>query len=290
MKTSLHKLLKSFLLLSVICFLQSAIAQAPNKMSYQAIIRNASNVLVANTNVGIKISILQTTATGTAIFVERHTPTTNTNGLATIEIGGGILISGNFASINWANGPFFIKTETDPTGGINYTISGTSQLLSVPFAMYAASSGTTTNATFVTSETPYTYTQTIRDEWVDCPDVSITVPVSGVYLLTFFGGVENTNYYPLATLVGRDTNCLVRVIAQGESEELFSMKANITELDNWEYANFKFYNMQPSRSAIVNLIAGQVLKIQYQQGFIGDYSGETWDIKKSGISILKVGN
>jgi hypothetical protein len=138
MKNSIPKIAKVFLLLFVICFLQSANAQAPQKMSYQAVIRNASNALVSNTAVGIQISILQTTATGAAVFVESHTPTTNANGLATIEIGGGTVVSGDFTTIDWAAGPYFIKTETDPTGGTNYTIAGTSQLLSVPYALASA--------------------------------------------------------------------------------------------------------------------------------------------------------
>lgn len=139
MKKSLLFITQSVLLLSAFFVMQSAFAQAPQKMSYQAVIRNASNVLVSNANVGIRISILQTSATGTAVYTETHQPLTNTNGLATFEIGGGTVVSGNFATINWANGPYFVKTETDPTGGTNYTISGTSQLLSVPFALYAAS-------------------------------------------------------------------------------------------------------------------------------------------------------
>ncbi|HLP63577.1 hypothetical protein [Flavobacterium sp.] len=139
MKKSLLFITQSVLLLSALFVLQSASAQAPQKMSYQAVIRNASNALVSNANVGIRISILQTSATGTAVYTETHQPLTNTNGLATFEIGGGTVVSGNFATINWANGPYFVKTETDPTGGTNYTISGTSQLLSVPFALYAAS-------------------------------------------------------------------------------------------------------------------------------------------------------
>lgn len=119
-------------------------AQSPNKMSYQAVIRNASNALVTNQAIGMRISILQNSPSGTAVYVETQTPTTNTNGLASIEIGGGTIVSGNFASINWANGPYFVKTETDPSGGNNYTISGTSQLLSVPYAFYSQTTGDTT--------------------------------------------------------------------------------------------------------------------------------------------------
>lgn len=146
MKTLLHTIVKSFLLFTIFSTIYSASAQAPNKMSYQAVVRNTANALVANANVGIQISILQTSTTGTAVFVERHTVTTNINGLATIEIGGGTLVSGNFTTIDWANGPYFIKTQTDPTGGTNYTISGISQLLSVPFALFAASTGPNLNS------------------------------------------------------------------------------------------------------------------------------------------------
>ena len=107
-------------------------AQAPQKMSYQAVIRDASNSLVVNSPVGMQVSILQGSPTGSAVFVETQTGTTNSNGLLTLEIGTGILVSGSFALINWANGPYYIKTETDPTGGTSYSISGTSQLMSVP--------------------------------------------------------------------------------------------------------------------------------------------------------------
>jgi hypothetical protein len=110
-------------------------------MSYQAVIRDNSNALVTNQIVGMQISILQGSANGTAVYVETQTPTTNSNGLVSIEIGGGSVVSGNFATINWANGPYFIKTETDPAGGTNYSITGTSQLLSVPYAQYAEKSG-----------------------------------------------------------------------------------------------------------------------------------------------------
>ncbi len=120
----------------------SAIAQAPDKMSYQAVIRNSSNSLVTNTMVGMKISILQGSASGAIAYIETHSPTTNINGLASIEIGNGTIVSGSFSEIDWENGPYFIKTEADPEGGSNYTISGVSQLLSVPYALYAEMAGT----------------------------------------------------------------------------------------------------------------------------------------------------
>lgn len=120
-------------------------AQAPQKMSYQAVIRNASNGLVANANIGMRISVLQGTATGTAVYVETQTATTNVNGLATVEIGAGTVVSGTFASIAWGSNAYFIKTETDPTGGSNYTIVGTSQFLSVPYALFASNSGSSLN-------------------------------------------------------------------------------------------------------------------------------------------------
>ena len=118
--------------------------QVPEKMSYQAVVRNTTNNLVTNQPVGMQISILQGSATGTAVYVETQTPTSNANGLVSLEIGGGSVVSGNMATINWANGPYFIKTETDPTGGSSYTITGTSQLLSAPYALYAKTSGSST--------------------------------------------------------------------------------------------------------------------------------------------------
>ena len=131
---STHPLILTLSHLLIVTF---AFAQAPQKMSYQAVIRNSSNALITNQAVGMRISILQTSSSGTAVYVETQTPITNANGLASIEIGGGTLVSGNFSTINWANGPYFIKTETDATGGTNYTITGTSQLLSVPYALFS---------------------------------------------------------------------------------------------------------------------------------------------------------
>lgn len=115
----------------------SVFAQSPEKMSYQAVVRDGSNNLVSSTAVGMQISILQGSASGTTVYVETQIPTSNANGLVSIEIGSGTVVSGTFNTIDWANGPYFIKTETDPTGGTSYTITGTSQFLSVPYALHA---------------------------------------------------------------------------------------------------------------------------------------------------------
>ena len=129
------KKLYTFIVASLLSM--STFAQAPELMSYQAVVRDAADNLVASSPVGMQISILQGSPSGTASYVETHTPTSNQNGLVSIEIGNGTSVSGDFYTIDWANGPYFIKTETDPTGGTSYTITGISQLLSVPYALYA---------------------------------------------------------------------------------------------------------------------------------------------------------
>ncbi len=124
---------KLFTLFTTLLVTVAIWAQSPQKMSYQAVIRNSTNALVINTPIGMKISILQGSASGTAVYSEIQTPTTNANGLISIEIGGGV----GFDAIDWPTGSFFIMTETDPTGGTDYTITGTSQLLSVPYALHS---------------------------------------------------------------------------------------------------------------------------------------------------------
>src|SRR5882757_2194062 len=115
--------------------------QAPERMSYQAIVRNSDNNAVLNTKIQMRISILQGSPNGAGVYSEIQTPTTDGGGLIAIEIGDGSIIIGTFESIDWSVGPFFIKTEMDPNGGTNYSITGTSQLLSVPYALYAKTSG-----------------------------------------------------------------------------------------------------------------------------------------------------
>lgn len=134
---------KALLLIALtILIFNSVIAQAPQKISYQAVIRNSNNDLIKNKQVGMRIKIQKFVfAIPTPYYVtfygETQTPTTNANGLVSVEIGAGTVIEGDFSAIDWSDGPYLIRTEIDPDGGTNYTINGTSSILSVPYALYA---------------------------------------------------------------------------------------------------------------------------------------------------------
>jgi hypothetical protein len=134
-------MMKKLLLTLTIVILSIAIyGEVPAGISYQAVIRDNNNQLVTSQQVGVKISILVGEAMDSVAYSELHTASTNMNGLLTLEIGNGDNSTGVFNNINWSEGPYFIKTETDPQGGTNYTVTGTSQLLSVPYALHSRSS------------------------------------------------------------------------------------------------------------------------------------------------------
>ena len=141
---------KLFTTLTSLLFIAFAWAQSPEKMSYQAVIRDAGNQLVVNREIGMRISILHGSDDGNAVYVESLNPTTNANGLVSLEIGNGV----GFSDIDWSDGSYFIKTETDPSGGTNYTITGISQLLSVPFALYAKAAATVTGEIVIDEADP----------------------------------------------------------------------------------------------------------------------------------------
>ncbi len=119
----------------------TVLAQAPQKMTFQAVVHDAGNNLIVSHLVSMRVSILQGSVSGNSVYTETQNIISNVNGLVTLEIGTGTVVSGSFAGINWGAGPYFIKTETDPTGGILYSITTVSQLLSVPYALYAENSG-----------------------------------------------------------------------------------------------------------------------------------------------------
>jgi len=133
--------MKNLILTLTICttLIFGAFAQAPGLMNYQAIVRLANgNPVPNNTNVAMRFSIHDGTASGTVVFQETTTKTTNQFGLVTHQIGGGTAVTGTIAGVNWVSGNKYLQVEVDPLGGTAYIDMGTSQLVSVPFALYAA--------------------------------------------------------------------------------------------------------------------------------------------------------
>jgi hypothetical protein len=131
-----HLFLVVALLLTCTFYLSTTFGQSPEKMSYQAVIRDANGNLITNKQISMQISILEGSIASGAVYIEIQTPTTNANGLVSFEIGTGATY-GNFSEIDWSQGTYFLKVETDIEGGTNYSITGTSQLLSVPYALHA---------------------------------------------------------------------------------------------------------------------------------------------------------
>ncbi|MCB2222412.1 MAG: hypothetical protein KQI35_18655 [Bacteroidetes bacterium] len=122
----------------------SIIAQTPQAFKYQTVLRNNTGEILANQNVSFQISILQGSTTGTTVYVEMHQTSTNDFGLASLEIGNGIVVSGIFSEIDWGVDIYFLQIELDETGGTNYQLMGTSQLLSVPYAFHSNTTSDTT--------------------------------------------------------------------------------------------------------------------------------------------------
>ncbi|MDD3480410.1 MAG: DUF1566 domain-containing protein [Paludibacteraceae bacterium] len=220
--------------LSVFVLSIGAFAQAPQKMSYQAVVRNSSDALVINQSVGMQISILQGTTSGTEVYKERHFPNTNTNGLVSVEIGTGVVVSGDFSTIDWANGPFFIKTETDINGGSNYTITGTSQFLSVPYALHAKTAdsvtGTITETDPIFSASVASgITGTDTTNWNNKQDQLVAgsnITIVGNTISATGGGSSNDFYLGQDTLggivfyiyMGSDGNQHGLIVSKNESE------------------------------------------------------------------------
>lgn len=134
--------MKKLAILSILFFVALGVfAQAPNYFNYQAVARNTSGALLSQQNVSFRISILQSSAAGTAVYVETHNTTTNDYGLANLKIGLGTLVSGSISAITWESNNYFLKVEMDPAGGSAFQLMGTTQLISVPYAMYANKAG-----------------------------------------------------------------------------------------------------------------------------------------------------
>lgn len=125
------------ILLAFTYFSTFSAAQVPQKVNYQMVVRDANGDLVSESPVGVLISILQGSAEGSVAYAEVHLPQSNINGLISLHVGSGVPQNNTFSEIDWSSGPYFLKVETDPVGGTNYSINSISEILSVPYALHA---------------------------------------------------------------------------------------------------------------------------------------------------------
>ena len=164
----MKRLFLVLILLAFMPFTSVLHAQAPKAVTLQSVLRDAAGRLIANRNVSVLISLRRGSNTGPVVYSETHTPTTNQNGLYTVFFGRGIPVTGTFAAVDWALGPYYATVEADPTGGSNYTLTVSHPIVSVPYALFAdtaAHAPTAGNAVHaVYADTAYYYKeeQTIR--------------------------------------------------------------------------------------------------------------------------------
>jgi hypothetical protein len=165
----------SILFITVCCMLVStkSYAQAPDGINYQAVIRNASGTLIANTTIAIRIQIKQTTASGIIVFQERHSVMTSAQGVVNLVIGQGTLLGGNFSTINWAAGPYFACLGVSFTNGTNYLDYGFQQLMSVPYALYAKNAGNQLNQWRYGNTVPAVALGTFGDFYLNMTDGNV---------------------------------------------------------------------------------------------------------------------
>ena len=148
-------MMKKNFILAVFCIIISAmaIAQVPQTISYQAVVRAGTGELIREKQIAMRVAIIQGDMYGESVYNEMHYPSTNENGCVVVEIGGGET-DGDFSGIDWAQGPYFMKVEIDPNGGDNYSIEAINQMLAVPYSFYAEKAGNVPDVSnFVTDET-----------------------------------------------------------------------------------------------------------------------------------------
>lgn len=286
----LFTFLAACMLISAAFLPRQAGAQSPEKMSYQAVIRNSSNQLVTNHAVGMKISILQGSASGSPVYVETQTPIPNVNGLVTVEIGSGTLISGSFSSIDWSDGPYFIKTETDPAGGSNYAITGTSQLLSVPYALYAKTSGNGSNPSGSNGYIQFNNSGSLGSDsklyWDNINKRLGLGTTSPAFNLTISGGALNTALGFTNNYTGISETDGLRIGVNADTANTYI----------WNYENSKLYLGTNNKERITILGNGRVgigtnnpiAKFEVKGGAV--INGDLWMQGKNISSLAKPSN
>ncbi|MBN8641717.1 MAG: hypothetical protein J0L86_07910 [Flavobacteriales bacterium] len=231
----------------------STFAQVPQGVSYQAIALNGSGNPVVNSNVGIRISVVDNTTTGTVLYTETHTKTTNPQGLFNLVIGQGTPTTGTFSAIDWRVNSKFLKVEMDAAGGTNYVLVGTTQLLSAPYAL-AADSLVTSAGEGITLVSPNgtPYQLTVNDAGqLSLPTSGATSSIpSSFYLYGSFNSFNPTNallMQPITTgACGSSTFSTYKYFTSGTQLKLLSANNSSSPVYGTNATN----NVIPNGSAL----------------------------------------
>ena len=140
------------IILVILFNLSYSFSQTPQSINYQAIVRNITGDPIINSTVSIKIAIIAENPTGTAVYAETHSLETNQYGLINLKIGKGVVVDGIFSEIEWGGNEHYIQIAIDVEGGDDYEVMGVSQILSVPYALYAKRAATVDNVDGVWTE------------------------------------------------------------------------------------------------------------------------------------------
>ncbi len=187
----------SILSLFFICFSFGAFAQAPpERFSYSAIARDVDGDPLANTTIGLQISLLEGSVTGDVVYQENHTLDSDDFGRLSVTVGSGVVLSGSLGQIDWSANDFFLRVGMDVSGGTSFSEMGTSQLLSVPYAMHAKSASNVKSSVSLTGDTLY-----IGESYVVVPGISGSNGGPGNQYYTPGSGVTDIEGYEYETIV-----------------------------------------------------------------------------------------
>ncbi|MFN6072835.1 MAG: fibrobacter succinogenes major paralogous domain-containing protein, partial [Bacteroidota bacterium] len=226
-----------------------AVAQAQQKINFQSVLRNTTGEVVSNSSVSLRISILSGTITGTLVYSETHAKTTDAGGLMSLQIGGGTVSSGVFGNINWGSTSHFIKLEADFSGGSNYVVLGTQELMSVPYALYA--SKTDTSALNLTSRLATKLNAT--DTAYLSNRIDLKAPINNPTFTGTVGGISKT----MVGLSNVDnTSDVAKPISSATQTEL-SNKLNIADTSNMLLAYKTGLNnkLNKTDTSLLNLVS-----------------------------------
>jgi len=189
--------MKKYLLICSIAFAMNVTAQAPEGINYQAVVRDLAGTAIVNSPVGLKLSLIQTSASGTVVYEESFAPFSNDFGLVNVVFGQGTIISGSFTTVDWSAGPYFIEVAADVTGGTSYAVLGSQQLMSVPYALYAKSAENTFSGDYndlinqpTISTVPTATSELINDSgFITSPDDADADPFNEIQVISLTGSI-----------------------------------------------------------------------------------------------------